>query len=65
MDLRYREGKIIEGLKAIPDVEQGKLKPSDKYEDIHKPGGGYLIDRIGEPGKVLAYRKEQNDSGGS
>ena len=54
--------QIISGLEGIlSDVEKGKLKISDKYEDIHSFVEATLIDRIGEPGKKLHTGRSRND----
>ena len=54
--------QILEGLKGIlEDVRSGKLKISDKYEDIHSFVEATLIDRIGDAGKKLHTGRSRND----
>ena len=54
--------QIIAGLEGIlSDVENGKLDISEKYEDIHSFVEATLIDRIGEPGKMLHTGRSRND----
>ena len=53
---------IIEGLEGIlSDVENGSLRISEKYEDIHSFVEATLIDRIGDPGKKLHTGRSRND----
>ena len=53
---------IIEGLKGIQaDVENGTLKITDEYEDIHSFVEANLIDRIGDAGKKLHTGRSRND----
>lgn len=54
--------KIIDGLNSIlEDVENGTLKITDKYEDIHSFVEANLIDRIGDAGKKLHTGRSRND----
>ena len=54
--------QIINGLQDIlADVEEGKLKITDEYEDIHSFVEANLIDRIGEAGKKLHTGRSRND----
>ena len=54
--------QIIDGLQGIlADVENGSLKISDKYEDIHSFVEANLIDRIGDAGKKLHTGRSRND----
>ncbi|QDW74145.1 argininosuccinate lyase [Lachnospiraceae bacterium KGMB03038] len=54
--------QIIEGLEGIlKDVEEGKLKITEEYEDIHSFVEAILIQRIGEPGKKLHTGRSRND----
>ena len=49
---------IITGLQGIlDDVKSGKLKITDKYEDIHSFVEANLIDRVGDAGKLHTGRK--------
>ena len=43
------------------DVESGKLKITDEYEDIHSFVEANLIDRIGDTGKKLHTGRSRND----
>ncbi|MGN0435920.1 MAG: argininosuccinate lyase, partial [Wujia sp.] len=53
---------IIDGLKGIlQDVENGNLKITDEYEDIHSFVEANLIDRIGDVGKKLHTGRSRND----
>ena len=54
--------QIIDGLQGIlKDVQEGTLKISDTYEDIHSFVEATLIDRIGEAGKKLHTGRSRND----
>ena len=54
--------QILEGLDGIlRDVENGTLKITDKYEDIHSFVEANLIDRIGDAGKKLHTARSRND----
>lgn len=54
--------QIIEGLEGIQtDVENGILKITDKYEDIHSFVEATLIERIGDAGKKLHTGRSRND----
>ena len=53
---------ILAGIEGIlADVESGKLKITDEYEDIHSFVEAVLIDRIGDPGKKLHTGRSRND----
>ena len=54
--------QIIEGLEGIRrDVENGTLKITEEYEDIHSFVEANLIDRIGDAGKKLHTGRSRND----
>lgn len=54
--------QILEGLDGIlRDVENGTLKITDQYEDIHSFVEANLIDRIGDAGKKLHTGRSRND----
>ena len=54
--------KIIEGIEGIlHDVENGSLKITEEYEDIHSFVEANLIDRIGDTGKKLHSGRCRND----
>ena len=54
--------KIIAGLTGImEDVREGRLKISEKYEDIHSFVEAVLIERIGDAGKKLHTGRSRND----
>ena len=54
--------EIVSGLQGIlKDVENGTLKISHEYEDIHSFVEATLIDRIGESGKKLHTGRSRND----
>ena len=54
--------RILEGLQGIlEDVESGKLKITDEYEDIHSFVEANLIGRIGDVGKKLHTGRSRND----
>jgi len=54
--------QIVEGLEGIlRDVENGTLKITDEYEDIHSFVEASLIDRIGDVGKKLHTGRSRND----
>ena len=54
--------QILEGLDGIlRDVENGTLKITDKYEDIHSFVEANLINRIGDAGKKLHTGRSRND----
>ena len=53
---------ILKGLTGIrQDVEEGRLKITDEYEDIHSFVEANLIDRIGDSGKKLHTGRSRND----
>lgn len=53
---------IVDGLKSIlTDVENGTLKITGEYEDIHSFVEANLIDRIGDTGKKLHTGRSRND----
>ena len=53
---------IVNTLKDIvSDVESGKLKITEKYEDVHSFIESNLIDRIGDAGKKLHTGRSRND----
>ncbi len=53
---------IIDGLEGIlRDVENGTLKITEEYEDIHSFVEANLIDRIGDAGKKLHTGRSRND----
>lgn len=54
--------QIIEGLSEILfEIDNGTLKISPEYEDIHSFVEATLIERIGEPGKKLHTGRSRND----
>ncbi|MDD3415590.1 MAG: argininosuccinate lyase [Lachnospiraceae bacterium] len=54
--------EIIKGLSTIKeDIESGKLKITEEYEDIHSFVEANLIDRIGDVGKKLHTGRSRND----
>ena len=54
--------QIIKGLESIrTDVENGTLKITEEYEDIHSFVEASLIDRIGDAGKKLHTGRSRND----
>ena len=54
--------RIKDGLKGIlEDVESGKLKITEEYEDIHSFVEANLIDRVGDAGKKLHTGRSRND----
>ena len=54
--------QIIKGLESIrTDVENGTLKITEEYEDIHSFVEANLIDRIGDAGKKLHTGRGRND----
>ena len=54
--------RIIKGLESIrTDVENGTLKITEEYEDIHSFVEANLIDRIGDAGKKLHTGRSRND----
>lgn len=54
--------KIVKGLTGIrQDLENGVLKITDEYEDIHSFVEANLIDRIGDAGKKLHTGRSRND----
>lgn len=54
--------KIIEGLNGIwADIENGTLKFTEEYEDIHSFIEAHLIERIGDTGKKLHTGRSRND----
>lgn len=53
---------IIKGLTEIrKDVEEGRLRITDEYEDIHSFVEAKLIERIGEDGKKMHTGRSRND----
>ena len=53
---------IVNTLKDIvSDVDSGKLKITEKYEDVHSFIESNLIDRIGDTGKKLHTGRSRND----
>ena len=53
---------IVKTLDEIcKDVESGKLKITDEYEDIHSFVEANLIDRLGDTGKKLHTGRSRND----
>ena len=53
---------IVKTLKEISDdVENGKLKITSEYEDIHSFVEANLIDRLGDTGKKLHTGRSRND----
>ena len=54
--------QIVDGLNGIlADVENGTLKITEEYEDIHSFVEANLIDRIGDAGKKLHTGRSRND----
>lgn len=54
--------QIIKGLTGIrEDVEKGRLKITEEYEDIHSFVEANLIERIGDAGKKLHTGRSRND----
>ena len=54
--------EILNGLDSIrKDVEEGRLKITDEYEDVHSFVEANLIDRIGDTGKELHTGRSRND----
>lgn len=54
--------QIIRGLTGIrEDVENGSLKITEEYEDIHSFVEANLIERIGDAGKKLHTGRSRND----
>ena len=54
--------QIIKGLESIrTDVENGTLRITEEYEDIHSFVEANLIDRIGDAGKKLHTGRSRND----
>ncbi|MDD2972011.1 MAG: argininosuccinate lyase [Lachnospiraceae bacterium] len=54
--------EIVKGLTSIcEDVENGTLKITGEYEDIHSFVEANLIDRIGDVGKKLHTGRSRND----
>ncbi|MDO4331769.1 MAG: argininosuccinate lyase [Eubacteriales bacterium] len=54
--------KIVKGLTGIrEDVENGTLKITEEYEDIHSFVEANLIERIGDTGKKLHTGRSRND----
>ena len=47
--------------KILSEVENGSLKISDEYEDIHSFVEATLIDRLGDTGKKLHTGRSRND----
>ncbi|MDD6380355.1 MAG: argininosuccinate lyase [Lachnospiraceae bacterium] len=53
---------ILGGLDSIEaDVDNGRLRITDEYEDIHSFVEANLINRIGDPGKKLHTGRSRND----
>lgn len=61
--LSEEDGSLIEkGLKEIlKEVEDGTLKITDEYEDVHSFVESVLTDRIGDAGKRLHTGRSRND----
>ncbi len=58
----HERDQIIDGLNGIlRDVENGTLRITDEYEDIHSFVEANLIDRIGDVGKKLHTGRSRND----
>lgn len=54
--------QIVKGLTGIRrDVEEGTLKITEEYEDIHSFVEANLIDRIGDAGKKMHTGRSRND----
>ena len=54
--------EILTGLDSIKkDVEEGRLKITDEYEDVHSFVEANLIERIGDAGKKLHTGRSRND----
>ncbi len=59
---QHEADKIVEGLKGIlKDIEEGKVKFSLEYEDIHMNVEQLLTERIGDTGKRLHTGRSRND----
>ena len=53
---------ILKGLTGIrKDVDEGKLKITEEYEDIHSFVEANLIERVGDVGKKLHTGRSRND----
>ncbi len=53
---------ILKGLTGIrKDVDEGKLRITDEYEDIHSFVEANLIERVGDVGKKLHTGRSRND----
>lgn len=53
---------ITAGLKSVlEDIENGRIAPSEEYEDIHSLVEAKLIERSGEAGKRLHTGRSRND----
>ena len=53
---------ILKGLTGIrKDVDEGRLRITDEYEDIHSFVEANLIDRVGDVGKKLHTGRSRND----
>lgn len=59
---KEEQDQIIKGLTGIrEDIENGSLKITDEYEDIHSFVEANLTERIGEAGKKLHTGRSRND----
>ena len=59
---KEEKDSILKGLAGIRrDVEEGRLKITDEYEDIHSFVEANLIERIGNDGKKLHTGRSRND----
>ena len=59
---KEEKDSILKGLAGIRrDVEEGRLKITDEYEDIHSFVEANLIERIGNDGKKLHTGRRRND----
>ncbi len=59
---KEEKDSILKGLAGIRrDVEEGRLKITDEYEDIHSFVEASLIERIGNDGKKLHTGRSRND----
>lgn len=61
--LKKEEAKKIESalIEILKEIEEGKIKFSIEYEDIHMNIEKILIDKIGEIGKKLHTGRSRND----
>ncbi|MCM1144068.1 MAG: argininosuccinate lyase [Blautia sp.] len=59
---REEKDEIVKGLTGIrQDIENGTLKITEEYEDIHSFVEANLIERIGDAGKKLHTGRSRND----